>query len=210
MKELILIGGGGHCRSCIDVIEAQDLYRIVGILDLPQQLGGDLCGYPVIGSDTDLPGLVGARRSFLITLGQIKSPARRIELFELLRKVGGRLATIVSPRAHISRHAQIGPGSIVMHDALVNTGARIGANCIINSKALVEHDAIIGDHCHLSTGSIVNGAAEIGAGSFFGSNAVTHQGIRIGAQSLIAAGALVACDLPSGSRFPGRNQRRDA
>ena len=34
MKELILIGGGGgHCRSCIDVIEQEQKFKIAGIID---------------------------------------------------------------------------------------------------------------------------------------------------------------------------------
>jgi len=31
-SELILVGGGGHCKSCIDVIERQGKYRIAGII----------------------------------------------------------------------------------------------------------------------------------------------------------------------------------
>jgi len=33
MKNLILIGAGGHCRSCIDVIEAEKKYKIIGLID---------------------------------------------------------------------------------------------------------------------------------------------------------------------------------
>ena len=208
MTELILIGGGGHCHACIDVIESTQSYRIVGIVDLPQQVGDQVLGYPVIGSDIDLPQLVERCDAFLITLGQIKSPAQRMALSVLVQDAGGRLATVISPHAHVSRHAQIGAGTIVMHQALVNAGARVGANCIINNKALIEHDALIGAHCHISTGAIVNGAVEIGAGCFIGSGAVTHQGISIGAQSLIAAGALVTTDLAAASRFPGRSKRK--
>ena len=32
-KNIILIGGGGHCKSCIDVIEAEDKFEIAGIVD---------------------------------------------------------------------------------------------------------------------------------------------------------------------------------
>ena len=37
--KLILIGGGGHCKSCIDVIEQEDNYEIVGIIDVPEKKG---------------------------------------------------------------------------------------------------------------------------------------------------------------------------
>jgi len=33
MKSLLLIGGGGHCRSCIDFIEEEGKYQIAGIVN---------------------------------------------------------------------------------------------------------------------------------------------------------------------------------
>ena len=53
-EDLILIGGGGHCKSCIDVIELEDKYRIAGIVDLPEKLGQFLMGYSYLAVDDDL------------------------------------------------------------------------------------------------------------------------------------------------------------
>ena len=33
MKKIILIGGGGHALSCIDVIEHEKKFKIIGIID---------------------------------------------------------------------------------------------------------------------------------------------------------------------------------
>ena len=33
MKEILLIGAGGHCLSCIDVIESEKKFKIVGLID---------------------------------------------------------------------------------------------------------------------------------------------------------------------------------
>ena len=33
MKKIILIGAGGHCASCIDVIENEKKYEIIGLID---------------------------------------------------------------------------------------------------------------------------------------------------------------------------------
>ena len=68
------------------------------------------------------------------------------------------------PHAHVSRHATLGAGTIVMHGAVVNAGAVVGRNCIINSQSLVEHDAVIGDHCHIATAAAINSGVRIGAG----------------------------------------------
>jgi sugar O-acyltransferase (sialic acid O-acetyltransferase NeuD family) len=190
-KDLILIGGGGHCKSCIDVIESSCEYKIAGIIDLPQNVGTLVLGYPIIGTNDDLPDLISKGVYFLITVGCIGIPLKRIELFDLLKTLGGKLATVVSHSAYISKHARIGPGTIVMHHAIVNASAIIGNNCIINTKALVEHDAVIGDHCHISTGSIVNGGTVVGAQTFFGSGAVSKQYITIPEGSFIKANSIV-------------------
>ena len=200
MKEkIILIGGGGHCKSCIDVIEQVGTFQIAGIVDVPEKLHQKILGYEIIATDDDLPQLVKEVENFLITLGQIKSPKKRIRLFEKVKEVGGRLPVIISPLAYVSTHATLGEGTIVMHNALVNAGAQIGRNCIINSKALVEHDAVIGDHCHISTGAIINGGVKIGSGTFFGSNAVCKEYIEIGENAVIGFGAKIGKNIPSNS-----------
>jgi len=188
MKKIYLIGGGGHCFSCIDVIESLNEYKISGIFDLQEKVGTAILGYPVIGTDLDLPRFVDDESFFLITMGQIKNPHVRIKIFNTLKDLNAQLATVVSSRAYISKHAVIGAGTIVMHDALVNANAVIGLNCIINSKALVEHGAKIEAHCHISTGAIVNGDCRIGEGSFIGSNSVLKEGVIISNNSVLKAG----------------------
>lgn len=151
-------------------------------------------GYPVLGSDTDLPLLMRDFSSALVALGQIKTPDLRIGLFEMLKGYGCDLPAIVSPRAYVSRHASVGKGTIVMHGAIINAGARIGRNCIINSRALIEHDAVIDDHCHVATCAVINGNVSVGEGSFIGSNACIRQGVSIGARSFINMGEKVFSD----------------
>jgi hypothetical protein len=56
-KDIILIGGGGHCHSCIDVIEAEGKYRILGVLELPELVGSKIMDYEVMGTDDDIARL---------------------------------------------------------------------------------------------------------------------------------------------------------
>ncbi len=188
--KILLIGGGGHCKSCIDVIEQENKYRIAGIVDMPEKKEQSILGYPVLGCDDDLPELIQSYPNVLITLGQIKSPVRRMELFNDLQEMCALFPVIQSPLAYISPHAQVADGTIVMHHALINAGAQVGRNCIINTKALVEHDAVIEDHCHISTGAIVNGGATIGCGSFVGSNSVSPEYASTPINSFIKANTL--------------------
>ncbi len=197
MKEkIILVGGGGHCKSCIDVIEQEGRFSIAGIVDIPSRLHENVLGYEIIGKDEDLPRLANDFLWFLITLGHIRTSEKRAHFFKLIRGMGNQFPTIISPLAYVSDYARIGEGTVVMHHALVNAGAHVGQNCIINTKALIEHDAFIEDHCHISTAAVVNGGVKVKAGTFFGSNAVTSGYIEVGENSFINCGAQVKTNLP--------------
>lgn len=176
---LLLIGGGGHCHSVIDVIEQEGRYQIVGIVDNAENLGKQVLGYPAIATDEQLPELYGKCQHAIVTVGQIKTNALRVRLYQQLKKIGYQLPVIVSPLAYVSKHAQVGEGTVVMHHALVNANAIVGRNCIINSKSLIEHDAHIHDHCHIATASVINGGVVVEANTFVGSNATSVQGCTL-------------------------------
>ena len=172
LKKLILVGAGGHCNSCIDVIELENQYEIIGLVDTKENLGEYCRGYEISYTDDDIEELAKIDCYFLISLGQIKSVDLRKKLTERVIKAGGKLATIISPLSYVSKTARIGKGSIIMHHALVNSDAEIGENSIVNTKALIEHGVRIGDFCHISTGAIVNGDSKVGKNSFIGSGSV--------------------------------------
>lgn len=191
MKKIILLGGGGHCRSVIDVIEKESIFKIAGIIDKTEYLGTKVLGYRVIGNDNDLTSLKKKFNYALITVGHVKSPSLRIRLFNLAKKIGFLFPSIVSPNAYLSKYSKIGEGTIVMHHAIINANSNIGKNCIINSKALIEHDCWISDNCHISTNATINGGVKIGPKTFIGSNAITKDNINIKEKSFIKAGSLV-------------------
>lgn len=189
MKEkILLLGGGGHCHSCIDVIETEGKYEIAGIVDKSESRNKNVLGYPVIGTDNDLHELLKITKNILITIGQIKNFSLRMSKFHELKNLGYQFPIVISPRAYVSSHATLDEGTIVMHDALVVAGAKIGKNCIINSKALIEHDSSIGDFSHVSTAAVVNGNCQIGAKSFLGSNCVIREGVTLPIESVVPAG----------------------
>lgn len=189
MKNLILVGGGGHCKSVIDVAESAG-YNILGILERPEEFGKKVLDYEVIGTDDDMAKYAD-HAEFVVTVGQIKSPDLRIKLHKMLAEAGCGLATIISPTAHVSKYATIGEGTVVMHQAVVNADAKIGKGCIINTFANIEHDVVIGDFCHISTGAMVNGGCEVGNACFLGSQSVLANGISVFDGCIISAGSFI-------------------
>lgn len=195
MDEIILVGSGGHARSCIDVIELTGLHKIAGLVEKNNTDCQENLNYPIIGTDDDLPDLRKKYEIAIVTVGQIKSAKTRIQLFDLLTNLEYKLPVIVSPRSYVSQYSKVGAGTIIMHDVIVNTNSEIGRNCIINNKVLIEHDTNVGDHCHISTGAILNGGVSIGSESFIGSGVITKQSVSIGNNCVIGAGSVIKRDI---------------
>lgn len=188
-KKLILIGGGGHCKSVIEVAKSAG-YTILGILDIPEEIGKQVLDYKIIGVDDDIPQYID-KAEFIITVGFIKNSTLRIKLYNQVLEAGGKLATLIASTAHVSEYATLGVGTVVMHQAFVNAGAVIGNNVIINSFANIEHDVHIGNQCHISTGTMVNGDCRVGDNCFIGSQSVLVNGITVCSDVIVGAGSLV-------------------
>ena len=206
INKIVLLGGGGHCKACIDVIETTN-FTIEGIVDKKINVGKVL-NYEIIGNDNDLEELVRKNYLFLVTVGQIKFPSLRIKLFEKIKQADGRLAIVIASTAIISNSSVIGEGTIVMHQTLVNSDAKIGSNCIINNKSLVEHDYSIGDHTHISTAAIINGNCVIGKRVFIGSNAVVAHGVHIADDVVIGSGSVVIKNILRKGVYAGNPARK--
>lgn len=189
MRSLILVGGGGHCKSVIDAAESIG-YVVEGILGLPSEVGCRVLGYPVIGTDDMIPDL-SYSFDFVITVGFIKDASMRVRLYDKIIFSGGHLATIVASTAYVSCHAAVGEGTVILHHASVNAGAVIGKNVIVNTFANVEHDAHIGNHSHISTGTMINGECIVGDRCFIGSQSVLANGITVCDDVIAGAGSLL-------------------
>ncbi|MDA7822606.1 acetyltransferase [Opitutales bacterium] len=195
-QKIILLGAGGHCKSCIEVISDLSQHSIFGIIDKDGSDTKNILGYDILGTDKDLDSLIKYCTNALITVGQIKSPAIRISLFERAKMIGFNFPVIVSHLSCLSKSAQIGEGTVLLHHSFINSSVRVGTNSIINTKALIEHDCEIGSHCHVSTGTILNGGVRVEDRCFIGSGAIIHEDITIGSDSIISAGQVIRKDVP--------------
>ena len=192
---MLIVGAGGHSRSCIDIIHASNKFTIHGLIGFDDQVGQTILGYQVIGSDNDLALFRSDCEFAFIAIGQIKTASVRQNIFSNLRDLGYSFPTFVSSRAYVSPFASIGAGTIVMPGGIIGPGAKVGENCIINSQALIEHDVLVDNHVHISTGAKINGGCKIGSGTFVGSGAVIKQNIKIGKNCIIGAGVVLKKNL---------------
>lgn len=119
-RDLILVGGGGHCKSVIEAAESA-AYHIHGILDRQERFGQTILRSRIIGTDSDIPAYAG-KYDFVVTIGFIKDLSLRLKIHDQIRVAGGRLATIIASTARVSKYASVGEGTVILHQAVVNAG----------------------------------------------------------------------------------------
>lgn len=204
MKRMVLLGGGGHCKSVLDTLSKFPEFEIVGILDIESKVGDSILQTKIIGVDDDLFDLYlnGIDYAF-ITAGSIGNTDLRIRLYKKIKEVGIKTPNIIDDTAIISDNIVLGEGNFIGKGAIINSGVILGNNCIINTGAIIEHDCRIGDFCHVAPGSTLSGGVELGNNTHIGTNSTIIQNIKIGKNTLIGAGSVVIHNISDNAKAYG-------
>ena len=174
-KKILILGIGGHSRSCVDVIENTNLFQIAGYVAKNVKSRSYDTNLKLLGYDNDLPKIFKSIKFAHVAVGQMKNLELRKMLFLKLMKIGFQIPKIISKKSIISKNVKIGIGTIIMNNVTINSNSIIGDNCIINTGSIIEHDCKIGSHAHIGPGSILNGGVIMGEQSFIGSGSVVKQ-----------------------------------
>ena len=178
MRELVIVGAGGHGRETLDIVEAinavKPTWAFAGfvddgeiIADRLERRDASLPGTTEILADTDLHYVVG-----------IGSPAVRAKLDEQLTAWGRIAATLIHPAATVASDNRIGDGVLLAAGARVTTNVTLGRHVHLNVNAVVSHDCVVGDYTTLSPGSLVNGDVQIEPGCSSAPERSSLQGSR--------------------------------
>lgn len=193
-KSILLLGGGGHCKSVLCALLSTAEYDRIGIVETTP--GGELLGVPVVGTDDDLPQLAQVYSAAFITVGSLGDIRRRKRLWSLACKIGFTFPNIIDISATVSPFAALGRGIFVGKRAVVNAGAAIGDCAILNTGCIVEHDDDVGAFSHIAPGAVLGGNVRIEEDTHVGSHGVVLQGVTIGPGCIVGAGSVVTKSLP--------------
>lgn len=204
MKKIVLVGGGGHCKSVLDALLRGKEYDDIVITDPSIEPGTRVLGCRVVGNDDLIPKLRedGFDHAF-VTLGSIQDTRIRRKLAGMIEAIGFEIPIIADPSAQISSYCAIGRGTFIGKNAVINADVSVGEHCIINTGAIVEHECSIGDFCHVSVGAILCGNVSVGHDSFIGAGATVIQGKHIGNSVIVGANSTVLTDVSDAMKAAG-------
>jgi UDP-perosamine 4-acetyltransferase len=201
-RGVVVIGNGGHARSCIDAWSTSTPHQPIGCTGHDPAEHGEV---PYLGQDDVLPRLVasGVSRAFVA----IGSPGLRARLTGDAEAAGLTMFSVVSDSAQVARTATVGAGSALLRNAVLGAYARLGAGCIVNTGATVDHDCTIGEFSHVAPGAHLAGSVTVGAHALIGVGATVRPGTTIGDGATVGAGAVVVSDVPAGTTVVGSPAR---
>lgn len=197
MKNVVLIGGGNQAHYTIDIIEKENKYNIVGIIDSIHEVGSDRFGYPIIGRQENIDVLVKKYNieGGIITIGdnwgryyvynQIKTLLPDFKFFNAIH-----------PSVIIGKDVEIGEGVVAMAGCFFNPKSKIGNFTFFATAAQIEHDCIIEDFASVSAGSVMGGYVRIRSHAAITLGVTIIDRLTIGKNSVIGSASLVTKDIP--------------
>ena len=192
MKNIILIGAGGHANSVYDVVMSTKKFKIEKILDNKSGIQNkNFYGKKIYQTESFLKEKI-IKKNIHLSFGSIYNLKKRFDLINKLEKKKIYIfPTIISPKSYIARNVTILDGSIIMHNSIINSGSTLLKNVVVNTKAIIEHDVRIGNNSHISTGAIVNGGVQIGNNCFVGSGSIIRENVSIPNNTFIKMGSII-------------------
>ena len=196
MKNILLIGGGGHASNIIDLIlNEQEEYKVIGYID--KKKGPPILGVPWLGDDSSLKDFrkSGVEYGFpAIGFGKNTNNNFRKSIYQNLKLNNFKIPNLISKHAIIRSEVIMGEGVLVQAGSVIDTKCIIGNNVAFGFNVLAGHNSNISDHVFLAGGVILNGGVNIGLGSFLGMGSILYK--DCGSWSKISPGTVCMKEIP--------------
>jgi sugar O-acyltransferase (sialic acid O-acetyltransferase NeuD family) len=194
-NRLIVLGAGDHAKVVIATVEAEAMYKVIGLLDDDESKHETTWyGHQVLGGCDQLTRLREQGVSKAVVA--VGDNVARAKLAQLAVKTGFELATVIHPTAVILRGSTIGEGTVLLANAYVGADSTFGNGVLLSVGALVAHDCVVGDWCQLCPGARLGGHVRVGEYSLVGMGATVLPRISVGRQAVVGANAAVISDIP--------------
>lgn len=189
---MLVIGAKGFAKEILQIFsqrrELENLFFFDNInKDLPEKLYDQ---FKILRRFDQVQSLFSASDNrFVLGVG---SPKIRFNLAKKFIEIGGKLTTLISPKADIGIfNTFIGSGSNIMTGAIIENDTTIGEGCLLNLNCTVAHDTTVGKYSELSPAVNVSGNCQIGDFCFLGTGCVILPKVKIGNNVVVGAGAVV-------------------
>ncbi len=194
---IVIIGASGHAKVIIDIIEKNNDYTIVGLIDSYKPTDYKLYDYKVLGKEKDIKKLkkIYNFNTGIIAIGDNWT---RKQMHEKIIKSNPdfNFGKALHHKAVIGKNVSIGQGTVIMAGVIVNSDAKINDFCILNTKASLGHDAKMLNYSSLAPNSTIGGGVTIGICTAICLSSTVIQDLIIGHYCVVGTGSIVLKSIP--------------
>lgn len=203
MVDIVVIGGGGHAKVVISVLNKINDYSIYGYVS--KESGGEVLGVQYLGTDEILPSLLHVHGVKYAAMGiGFSVPAgARSEIADSIIGMGFEFPPVVSPDSFSSSHVLLDEGVFINDAASIGPDVKIGRFAIVNRCSSVDHDSIIGNFVHIAPNAALAGGVVVGNHVQIGIGAIITEYLEVIDGSIIGAGAVIVKDCHERGTYVG-------
>lgn len=206
LRNLLIVGAGGFGREVLGYIEDDNpLFNIKGFLDSRLE---------ILDKTPRGVGIIGDPLNYIpepddVFMAAVGDPKQRHKFTSVLRDSHhADFATVIHPRANVSRHAKIMNGCIIAPQVGISVDTFIGEFSCIQEYTVIGHDAHVGNWCQINSHCTIAGGARIGNFVTIHPNSVITSNAVIGDGVIVGAGSVVIGKIPSGVTVMGNPARK--
>lgn len=202
MKDIVIIGAGGFGREVAwlieDINEKEETWNLIGFIDEDKEIHGKkLNGYKVLGGFEYLKGKKDIY--YVCAIGNSLSRKKIIQ-----EKCNDLIAAkLIHPSVIMSKHIEIGNGTIICAGSILTVNLSLGNHVIVNLDCTIGHDVNVEDFVTIYPSVNISGNCNISECSEIGTGAQIIQGKNIGKNTIIGAGSVVVKNIEGNCTIVG-------
>jgi len=201
-RSVVVIGGGGHGREVLDVIDAHNSagrpegLDVLGVVDDgPSELTHARLkqrGVPFLGSLRQWLSENTREVGYVIGIGD--GTARR-SIDRAMTRAGLEAVSLVHPASTAGFGVSLAPGAVVFAGAVLATNIQIGRHTHVHRCATVGHDCSLGDFVTVNPSASISGDCVVEDHVMIGVGAAILQGLTVGRGATVGGSACVVRDV---------------
>jgi sugar O-acyltransferase (sialic acid O-acetyltransferase NeuD family) len=140
----------------------------------------------------------------LVAMGYNNLNQDRENVFNAIKNFGFTVLTYIHKDAKVYNKNDIGEGSLILANSVIEPFSSIGKNSFIWSNCTIGHHSTLENNCWIASGSTIAGEAKIGSNTFVGVGVTVVNQVKVEKMNIIGAHVLISSNTKENEVFLAR------
>lgn len=193
MQKIILIGNSIAAEILFAYLELDNRYEVTSFcVDKEYIDKTKLFDIDVIDFQDLEKNCTPENYKVMLAMGYNNVNQDRAKMFDRIKKLGYEIETYIHPNAIIFNKNNIGEGSVILANTVIEPYTVIGKNSYIWTNCTIAHHSVIEDHCWIASSSVISGEAHVKSYCFLGVSSTIVNKVIVEELNIIGAGAMIS------------------